>query len=304
MQTSDAVAAILHEHITATNQVVGTSGVEDGLGIDGRRHLEGDTRREVGLDSTSDDIGGRTLRGDNQVDANGAGELCDTRKWFFHFLTGGHDEVGKLVDYHYYIRQELVSALRIETTSDELGVVFLDVAALRLFEQVVAVVHLHGERIEGLLHLLDVGDDGVFALRKFGEVVLLYLFIKRELHLLGVNEHKLDLRGMFFVKYRRDDGIETHRLTLTSSTSDKQVRTFGKVDDVTLVADGLADGEREFVFAVLESRRRYQRFHRNNLRVLVGDFDTDSAASGDWRDDSDTSSLQVHHDVVLEALDF
>ena len=48
------LVAVQVEHVTTTYQLVGTGSVKDGLGVDGRCHLEGDTSREVGLDVTGD----------------------------------------------------------------------------------------------------------------------------------------------------------------------------------------------------------------------------------------------------------
>ena len=60
--------AVEIEHITTTDELVGSRSVEDGLGVDGRSYLEGNTAREVRLDVTGDDAGGRTLGSDDHVD--------------------------------------------------------------------------------------------------------------------------------------------------------------------------------------------------------------------------------------------
>lgn len=68
--------AVEIEHITTTDELVGSRSVEDGLGVDGRSYLEGDTAREVRLDILGDDAGGRTAGGDDHVDAHGIVGRC------------------------------------------------------------------------------------------------------------------------------------------------------------------------------------------------------------------------------------
>ena len=76
------------QHVASSDELVGTALVEDGLGIDGGDDAEGDTGREVGLDGAGDDVDRRTLRGDDEVDADGTCPCLQSLGDDFHHLQG------------------------------------------------------------------------------------------------------------------------------------------------------------------------------------------------------------------------
>src|SRR5207245_4703272 len=65
----------LVEHVAATEKLFRTTCVEDDAAVDLRADSESDAGGDVGLDQTRDDVGRRALRGDDQVNADGAGKL-------------------------------------------------------------------------------------------------------------------------------------------------------------------------------------------------------------------------------------
>ena len=71
------------------------------------RHLERDARREVGLDHAGDHVDRRALRGEHQVDADGARHLRQARDRLLDLGRRGEHEVGQLVDQHDDVRQRL-----------------------------------------------------------------------------------------------------------------------------------------------------------------------------------------------------
>ena len=75
---TDRLCATEIEHVTLTDELLGTCTVEDGLRVDARRYLEGDTGGEVGLDITRDNGRGRTLGGNHHVDTHGTCQLGNT----------------------------------------------------------------------------------------------------------------------------------------------------------------------------------------------------------------------------------
>src|SRR5690606_38153683 len=98
---------------------------------------------EVGLDNTGNDIGRWSLSSNNHVDTNGTSQLgypCDRQ---FHFLSGSHNKVGKLINYNYNIRQETVSLFGVEFALGKLMIVLLNISCVSLFEKVVAFLHLN-----------------------------------------------------------------------------------------------------------------------------------------------------------------
>ena len=62
--------------------------------------------------------------------------LRDARNRHFHFLSSDvHNQVGKLIDYHYYVGQIFVTFFRIKTVCDEFFVVVLYVPLVSVAEQ-------------------------------------------------------------------------------------------------------------------------------------------------------------------------
>ena len=98
------LAVLREEHVTAPDQLVGARLVDDRARVDHLHHAEGDTGREVGRDTARNDLHVGTLRGDDQVDADGAGFLRQTHHGSLD-LAGGHDQVGELIDDDDNIRQ-------------------------------------------------------------------------------------------------------------------------------------------------------------------------------------------------------
>ena len=142
------IVALQIQHITSANQLLGTHTVEDGLRVDTLTHLKGNTCREVGLDSTRNDIRRRTLGSNNHVDTYGTCLLGDTGDRQLNLLTGSHDQVTKLIDDHDDIRHILMSLLRIQLTGNELLVVVLDISLACCHQQLVAGIHLYTEALQ------------------------------------------------------------------------------------------------------------------------------------------------------------
>ena len=164
---------VAYEHVAAANQLLGAAGVQNRAGIHFRRNLERDPRREVRLDRTGDHVHARALRSHDQVNAHRPSQLRQSRDRHLHFLSGRHDQVGKLVNHEHDERQVLVTLLRIQPPRDELLVVFLDVSRSGFLQQLVTVVHLDTERVQGIDNLFCICDDRLFLVRQLREEVLL-----------------------------------------------------------------------------------------------------------------------------------
>src|SRR3569623_2512011 len=87
------------EHVAVPEQVFRALLVEDGARIATRRDLEGDARRDVGLDQTGDDVDRRPLRRKHEMEARGARLLREPRAELLDLLADQHHQVGELVDY-------------------------------------------------------------------------------------------------------------------------------------------------------------------------------------------------------------
>ena len=133
------------------------------------------------------------------MDAHGAGQLGNAGNGQLDVLAGGHDKVAELVDDHHDVGHVLMSFLRIELAVDELLVILLDIAHVGQLQEVVARVHLHADRIEGLHHLGDIRNDGLSVAGKLGQEMMLNDGIDAELHLLGVHQHEFQFRRMLLI---------------------------------------------------------------------------------------------------------
>src|ERR1019366_8094715 len=65
------------EHVAASEQLLRAHLVEDHARVDAAGHREGDPARNVRLDEAGDDVRRRTLRGDDEVEADGSSKLRD-----------------------------------------------------------------------------------------------------------------------------------------------------------------------------------------------------------------------------------
>ena len=133
LHTNGFLSALV-EHIATSDELVGTCTVEDGLRVNGCCYLERDTSREVGFDITCDDAGGRTLGGDDHVDADSTSQLSNTCDRQFHLFACSHDEVAKLVDDDNDIRHVFMSISEAQFVVDVFLVILLDVSGSSLLE--------------------------------------------------------------------------------------------------------------------------------------------------------------------------
>ena len=84
----------------------------------------------------------------------------------------------------------------------------------------------------------------------------------------------------------------------------KQVRHLGEVNHEDLVGDCLAKGYGQVVCRFLKLFAVEDALHRDDVRVLVGNFNTNCSLTGYRRDDADPECAQAECDVVFEILDF
>ena len=125
------------------------------------------------------------------------------------------------------------------------------------------------------------------------------LAVGRELHHLGVDEHKLELRRMLGVQQRSHYHIESHRLTLLCSTGYQKVRGIGQVKDLDLLRNGIAYGYGQFGLALAEGGIVQERLQRHYRRRVVGHFDTHRVGEGNH---PHSPGIQRHGYIVLKVL--
>ena len=311
------------EHVAAADERLGAAAVEDGAGVDLRRHLEADARGQVGLDETGDDVRRRTLRGEHEVDAGGAGQLGDARDGGLDVLGGDHHEVGHLVDdaddvgqllvrdAHAVVddllgrgdgRGQLVGAERElfllggAGFLGDLGVEAGDVLHAALGEDLVALRHLRDEPLEGGGHALGIGLDRDEQVR---EVV-----VDLQLDDLGVDHDETQVLRRAAVEERDDDRVDADRLALAGGAGDERVRHLGEVLDDGLVRDAVHaehDGQLHRGFG---PRLGFDDLAEEDvLAALVRDLDADGALARHGGQDAHGLGFEVHRDVVREVGD-
>ena len=88
------------QHVTVSEQFVCTHFVQDNATVRTAGDLKSNSCGQVGLNQPRDDIHGRLLGGQNQVDAYGAAFLSETDNVLLDFLSGGHHEVCQFVGHN------------------------------------------------------------------------------------------------------------------------------------------------------------------------------------------------------------
>ena len=122
---------------------------------------------------------------------------------------------------------------------------------------------------------------------------------KGQLHLFGVDQDKLQLRGVLPVEQAYKHGIQSYRFSLPCCTGHEEVGHFCQVKDKRLVGDGLANGYWQCSIGFVEFIRSNQRSHGDDVWIRIGDFDADGAPSRDGGDDADAQGCETQGYVVL-----
>ena len=195
-----------------------------------------------------------------------------------------------------------MSLLRVETPRDELLVIFDYVSCRRHLAQLQTASHLLNQRVKYAYRLLRVGDDGLVVRLHLGQKMAFEPVIHRELHHLGIYHDELQLRRMLAVEQRGDDGIQTHRFTLSRRSRNQQVGHLRKIERIVLVLNRAADNHGQLGLRPLELLRADGRVHRHDLLVTVGHLDTDRTTARDRGYDTYTQRFETLCDILLQTL--
>ena len=300
------------QRVSATDQLLCALGIQHRSRVNHTLRSQRDTCRDISLDHTCDDVHRRTLCSQNHMHTYRTRFLRDTCNRRLHLLTRLHDEIAILIDDDHDIRQVLVMQTvrhqlsRIQTTSHELIVIILQVTYTGVHEQFIAVLHLDHQRVQSVNHLVAIGDDDLLGIgiRHRRQVMFQQRFVWRKLDHLRIHHHEFQLRRVFLVQQRSDDGIDCHRLTRTGSTGYQQVRRLREIEHKHLVRDRSAVRDRQLhLLLLLETLGCDHRVHAHYLRFLVWHLNTDRSLTRHRRDDTNTRRTQTHHNIVLQRLD-
>jgi len=152
-------ATAQEKHVASSDKLVSSRAVQNRTGVDHGAYFKGHSCREVCLDGTRNDVGGRALGSDDHVNSHGPGQLCDAGDRQFYFFSGRHNQISELVDDDYDVRHETMPVFRIELAVFEFGIILFDITGTGFFQQVVARVHFTAEAFQRGHHLLYVRND-------------------------------------------------------------------------------------------------------------------------------------------------
>ena len=126
-------------------------------------------------------------------------QLGDTGNREFHFLTSRHNQVTKLINNDYDIRHKFMSLLRIQATVDKLFIIFFNVTHMRHFQQIIACIHFHANRIQGLHNLRYVCNNRFTTIGKLGKEMIFNNRIDTEFHFFRIDQNKFQFGRMFLI---------------------------------------------------------------------------------------------------------
>ena len=216
-------------------------------------------------------------------------------------LLVGHHEVGKLVDDEHHVghltrdASLLLFGVRTQAVAQLLelqAVVGADVAAARLGEQLVPLVHLLDRPLQDRCCPVHLGDDRAHQVRDVLELA--------HLDHLGVDQNQLELVGLLRVEEAHDDRVHAHRLARARRARDEHVRHLGQVLDERIARGVLAQEHRELHLRELLALG-HQLAQAHPLLRRVGHLDADRVATDLVGNDADVDRLERTRQVARDA---
>ena len=286
------------EHVAVAQQLLGAALIENGARIDLGTDLKSDAAGHVGFNQAGDHVHGGPLRGQNQVDAGGAGLLRDTRDQLFDFLADDHHHVGEFVDDHNDTRQRVEGrrALLLDGGHGQRvrapqGVGKGRAALLRLGDfAVVAGQIAHPEGGHQLVAALHLGHapaqavGGVFHVGNHRGEQMRDAVVNGQLQHLGVDQNQAHFGRRGLVQQAEQHRVHAHGLARAGSAGHQQVRHTGQIGHHRVAGNIVAQGQGQRGLGVIEGARREHLAKVDDLAVFVGNLDTHHAFAGDHLD--------------------
>ncbi len=261
-------------------QLLGTNLVQNGAGIDPRRHLKRDSRRNIRLDQSGNHVHGRSLRGQDQMNAGRPALLRQSCDEFFHLFAHDHHQVRQFVDDDDDVRQRAQGCpfffVHIQRVEDRLvlliGAVDLTVKTRNVADaerghQFVAALHLNDRPAQRVGRILHVGDDRCQQVR---DTVVYRQFQ----HLRVDHDHADFLRGGF-VDHTQNQGVDAYGFTGTRGAGDQYMGHLAKIYDYGPAADVFSQHQRQRRTGVFVSTGRQTLDELHGLALLVGYLQAD-----------------------------
>ena len=254
------------EHIALADELFSAVGIQNDTRLHCRRNRKRNTRRDVRLHQTRNDVRRRTLRRDNQVHACRTTHLRHAADRLLNFLLCHQHQICQLVNDDDNLRHGFKLARRFR-----LLVIRRQIAHALVCHQTVAPHHFRHCPLQRACRLLGVGHDRNQQVRN--------AVVHAQLDHFGVDHDELDLFRLRLIQKRDNERIHAHRLAGTGCTGNEQVRQLSDIADDAVSADVLTDSKRHLGFAPHKLRRidhiarQYRRHHAvRHLNADHGDF--------------------------------
>ncbi|CWP54570.1 Uncharacterised protein [Neisseria meningitidis] len=241
------------QHIALTEQVFRAHLVENRAAVDFAGHLERDTRRDVRLNQTRDDIDTGALCGKDKMDACRAGFLGEAGNQFFDFLACRHHQVGKLINHDHDKRQFFqrfgIVGREAERVADFLppccgfGDFLIEtrkIAHAHKAHQAVAFFHFVNTPVQRVCRQLHIGNDRGEQVRD--------AFVNAQFQHFRIDHNHTHVFRRGFEKHRQNHRVDTHRFARTGRAGNQQMRRFSQVGYDGLSGDVLTERERQLGF--------------------------------------------------------
>ena len=235
------------------------------------------------FDETGDDIGARTLRRDDQMDAGGAAELRDAADRILNVIRRDHHQVGKLVDDDDQLRDPLLGIVHQRVVTRKL-------ARADFAEFLIAHRHFVDRPAERACRLLRLGHDRDEKVRQRTE--------DGELDHLRVDEDQLKILRRGFVDHRNDQVVDTDGFAGTGGACDQHMRHLAEIGDDDLARNILAERHRDRGLRVHELLAVDDVTQKHGRGVLVRHLDADCCLAGDRCFDAHARRGERKRDVV------
>ena len=204
-------------------------------GCDGKS----DTRRDVVLDSTGNDLRTRTLGCKHQMDTDSTCHRGKATDIVLYILSDRTHKIRVLIHY----KDDVWKLFGGKLLSLELVIESLYVPYIVAAYHLIAPVHLLCEPCKNLLNFLTVCDDRGEKMRN----PIVYL----ELDNLRIDHYQAYIPRALIIKNRCDEAVYTDTLSATGASCDKKVRGFCNVDAYRLAGYRAAKNHRDRHLGVL-----------------------------------------------------
>ena len=186
------------EHIATTEEILGSDLIEDGTRVDIGGDGEGNSRGDICLDKSRDNIDRGSLGRENEMESDGSSLLGNTSHCCFDlFLVPTHHEVGEFIDDD---DDHGHSIFRID-----FRIVLLEITDAHRLQGTITPFHLGDSPLERIECFVWSIDDGCEEMRD--------AIIDPELDLFRIDHDHAELRRSILVEHREDESIHSDRLS-------------------------------------------------------------------------------------------